>query len=140
MSSARRPETVLIDPSDLEAVAAALCSRFGDPTAEAYRRSTLHEVLKSVRSLAASLEAFARAGGTHYQGVHCTADMHVEVEHLSRYLTGWIEAVRAAGTAYREWQHDGELASIRAKRLSDVVLPGSALGEATIHPMLGMPS
>src|SRR4051794_31994389 len=121
MSSARRPETVLIDPSDLEAVAAALCSRFGDPTAEAYRRSTLHEVLKSIRSLAASLEAFARAGGTHYRGVHCTADMHVEVEHLSRSLTGWIEAVRAAGSAYREWQEDGEVASLRPPRLSDVM-------------------
>ena len=139
MASARRPETVLIDPSDLEAVAAALCSRFGDPTAEAYRRSTLHEVLKSVRSLAASLEAFARAGGTHYRGVHCTADMHVEVEHLSRYLTGWIDAVRAAGTAYREWQREGDTAAPRASRLSDVVLPGSALGEAAIRPVLGMP-
>jgi len=62
MSSARHPERVFIDPSDLEAVAASLCSRFGDPAAEAYRRSTLHDVLKSVRSLAAALEAFARAG------------------------------------------------------------------------------
>jgi hypothetical protein len=130
---------VLIDPSDLEAVAAALCSRFGDPTAEAYRRSTLHEVLKSVRSLAASLEEFARAGGTHYRGIHCTADMHVEVEHLSRYLAGWIDAVRAAGTAYRDWQRDGEVASLRSPRLSDVVLPGSALGDVAIRPVLGMP-
>src|SRR5436190_23695360 len=114
MSSARHPERVFIDPADLEAVAAALCSRFGDPAAEAYRRSTLHDVLKSIRSLAASLEAFARAGGTHYRGVHCTPDMHVEVEHLSRHLTGWIDAVRAAGSAYREWQSDGEVASVRA--------------------------
>jgi len=140
MSSARHPEKVLVDPSDLEAVAAALCSRFGDPTAEAYRRSTLHEVLKSVRSLAASLEAFARAGGTHYRGVHCTTDMHVEDEHLSRHLTGWLDAVRAAGAAYREWQRDGEVTSLRAPRLSDVVLPKAALGEATIRPVLGMPS
>jgi hypothetical protein len=140
MSSARHPERVFIDPADLEAVAAALCSRFGDPAAEAYRRSTLHDVLKSIRSLAASLEVFARAGGTHYRGVHVTADMHVEVEHLSRYLTGWIDAVRAAGSAYRECKSDGEVASLKAPRFSDVVLPRAALGEATIRPMLGMPS
>ena len=140
MSSARHPERVFIDPADLEAVAAALCSRFGDPAAEAYRRSTLHDVLRSIRSLAASLEAFARAGGTHYRGVHITADMHVEVEHLSRYLAGWIDAVRAAGSAYRECKSDGEPASLRPSRLSDVVLPRASLGEATIRPVLGMPS
>jgi hypothetical protein len=65
--------------------------------------------------------------------------MHVEVEHLSRYLAGWIDAVRAAGTAYRDWQRDGEVASLRSPRLSDVVLPGSALGDVAIRPVLGMP-
>jgi len=140
MSSARHAQREFIDPADLEAVAASLCSRFGDPTAEAYRRSTLHEVLKSIRSLAESLEAFARAGSTHYRGVHVTADMHVEVEHLSRTLKGWIDAVRAAGSAYREGHHDGEPASSRATLMSDVVLPTSALGDATIRPVLGMPS
>ena len=140
MSSARHSQRVLIDPSDLEAVAASLCSRFGDPTAEAYRRSTLHEVLKSIRSLAASLEAFARAGSTHYRGVHCTADMHVEVEHLSRTLKSWVDAVRAAGSAYRDGHHEGELAAPKASLLSDAVLPTSVLGDATIRPVLGMPS
>jgi hypothetical protein len=139
MSSARHPERVFIDPSDLEAVAAALCSRFGDPTAEAHRRSTLHEVLKSIRSLAASLEAFARAGGTHYRGIHVTADMHAEVEQLSRYLMGWLDAVRAAGSAYREWHSDREVA-LEPPRLSDVVLPKSTLGDPAIRPALGMPS
>ena len=66
--------------------------------------------------------------------------MHVEVEHLSRYLTGWIEAVRAAGTAYRECRSEGEVSPLRANRLSDVMLPGSGLGDATIRPVLGMPS
>jgi hypothetical protein len=140
MSSAGHSQRLFIDLSDLEAVAASLCSRFGDPSAEAYRRSTLHDVLKSIRSLAASLEAFARSGGTHHRGVHCTADMHVEVEHLSRTLKGWIDAVRAAGTAYHEGLHDGEHTAPRAPRLSDVVLPTSALGDATIRPVLGMPS
>jgi hypothetical protein len=140
MSSARHPERVFLDPSDLEAVAASLCSRFGDPAAEAYRRSTLHDVLKSIRSLAASLEAFARAGSTHYRGIHCTADMHVEVEHLSRTLKGWVDAVRAAGSAYHEGRHEAELASPRAPRLSDVVLSKATLGDATIRPVLGMPS
>jgi hypothetical protein len=140
MSSARHPERVIFDPSDLEAVAAALCSRFGDPAAEAYRRSTLHDVLKSIRSLAASLEAFARAGSTHYKGIHCTADMHVEVEQLSRTLKGWIDAVRAAGSAYREGQYEGEVAPPRVSRLSDVVLPKGTLGDATSRPALGMPS
>ena len=140
MSSAGHSQRMFIDLSDLEAVAASLCSRFGDPSAEAYRRSTLHDVLKSIRSLAASLEAFARAGSTHHRGIHCTADMHVEVEHLSRTLKGWLDAVRAAGTAYHEGLHDGEHAAPRAPRLSDVVLPTSALGDATIRPVLGMPS
>jgi hypothetical protein len=140
MSSARHPERVVLEPSDLEAVAASLCSRFGDPTAEAYRRSTLHEVLKSIRSLAASLEEFARTNGTHYRGVHVTADMHVEVEHLSRYLKGLFDAVREAGDAYREGHHVDEVAPPRAPRLSDVVLPKGALGDATIRPVLGMPS
>ena len=140
MSSARHPERVVLDPSDLEAVAASLCSRFGDPTAEAYRRSTLHEVLKSIRSLAASLEAFARAGSTHHRGIHCTADMHVEVEHLSRTLKGWIDAVRAAGNAYREGHPDTALAPPRVPRLNDVVLPTSVLGDATARPVLPMPS
>ena len=140
MSSARHPERVILDPSDLEAVAASLCSRFGDPSAEAYRRSTLHDVLKSIRSLAASLEAFARAGSTHYRGIHCTADMHVEVEHLSRTLKSWIDAVRAAGVAYQEGRHEGESTAPNAPRLRDVVLPASPLGDATIRPVLGMPS
>jgi len=140
MSSARHAQRVFIDPSDLEAVAAALCSRFGDPTAEAYRRSTLHEVLKSIRSLAASLEAFARAGSTHYRGIHCTADMHVEVEHLSRTLKSWIDAVRAAGAAYHEGHHEGEIAAPNGPRLRDVVLPTSPLGDGTIRPVLRMPS
>lgn len=140
MSSARHPEKVFIDPADLEAVAAALCSRFGDPAAEAYRRSTLHAVLKSVRSLAASLETFARAGGTHYRGVHITADMHNEVEQLSRYLTGWIDAVRAAGSAYREGRSDVEVTSLKPPRLADVAMPRATLGEATIRPVLGIPS
>jgi len=140
MSSAGHSQRMFIDLSDLEAVAASLCSRFGDPSAEAYRRSTLHDVLKSIRSLAASLEAFARAGSTHHRGIHCTADMHVEVEHLSRTLKGWLDAVRAAGTAYHEGLHDGEHAAPRAPRLSDVVLPTSALGDTAIRPVLGMPS
>ena len=140
MTSARDAQRVFIDPSDLEAVAASLCSRFGDPAAEAYRRSTLHDVLKSIRSLAASLEAFAHAGATHYRGVHCTADMHVEVEHLSRTLKSWIDAVRAAGAAYREGRHEGEIAAPKVPLLSDVVLPTSPLGDATIRPVLGMPS
>ena len=140
MSSARHPERVFLDPSDLEAVAASLCSRFGDPAAEAYRRSSLHEVLKSIRSLAVSLEAFARAGGTHYRGVHVTADMHAEVEHLTRYLKGMIDAVREAGFAYREGHHEGEVASPRPPRLADVVLPAATLGDATMRPVLGMPS
>ena len=140
MSSARHPERLSIDRSDLEAVATSLCSRFGDPTAEAYRRSTLHDVLRSIRSLAASLEAFARAGSTHHRGIHCTADMHVEVEHLSHTLKSWIDAVREAGAAYREGRHEGEIAAPKEPRLSDVVLPTSALGDAPIHPVLGMPS
>lgn len=138
MASTDPPEPALIDPADLEAVAAALCSRFGDPTAEAYRLSTLHDVLRVSRSLSASLEAFVRAGSNHYRGVHCTADMRLEIEQLSRALMGWSEAVFLAGSAYREWQRDGELASLRPPRLDDPVLPLRDLvdGGASSTPVL----
>ena len=66
--------------------------------------------------------------------------MHVEVEHLSRTLKGWIDAVREAGFAYREGHHEGELAPPRVQHLSEVMLPKGALGDATIRPVLGMPS
>jgi hypothetical protein len=137
--SSIRPAPALFDPGDLEAVAAALCSRFGDPTAEAYRLSTLHDVLRSSHSLAASLEMFARAGNSHYRGVHCTADMHVEVEQLSRSLLGWMEAVFLAGSAYREWQRDGEVAALRMRRASEVDLSPRELGDAAPAPALGLP-
>ena len=64
--------------------------------------------------------------------------MHVEVEHLSRTLKSWIDAVRAAGVAYHEGHHEGESAAPNAPRLRDVVLPTSPLGDATIRPVLGM--
>jgi len=66
--------------------------------------------------------------------------MHAEVEHLSRYLKGMIDAVREAGFAYREGHHEGEIAAPRTPRLADVVLPKATLGDATIRPVLGMPS
>jgi len=48
--------------------------------------------------------------------------------------------VREAGFAYREGHHEGEVVLPRVSRLSDVVLPNATLGDATIRPVLGMPS
>jgi len=48
--------------------------------------------------------------------------------------------VREAGFAYREGHHEGELAPPRVQHLSEVMLPKGALGDATIRPVLGMPS
>ena len=108
MSTTISNEPVLIEVSELHAVGAALCCRFGDATAEAYRLTTLQDVLESSRSLARALEEFARAGGTHHRGVHCTADMHAEVERLTRCLSAWSDAVGSAAMIHREWQAGGD--------------------------------
>jgi hypothetical protein len=103
-------DPVLIEMPDLQAVATALCCRFGDATAEAYRLTTLRDVLDTSRSLAHSLEEFARAGRAHLRGVHCTADMHVELERLAERLAAWSDAVISAAVIQREWQSGGDCA------------------------------
>ena len=52
MTDTSRHEPTLIQPLDLEAAAAALCCRFGEASAEAYRRATLQEMLSTSRALA----------------------------------------------------------------------------------------
>jgi hypothetical protein len=104
MSTTISPDAVLIEMSDLHQVGAALCCRFGDATAEAYRLTTLQDVLDSSRSLARALEEFARAGSAHHRGVHCTADMRVELERLTRSLSTWSDALNSAALINREWQ------------------------------------
>ena len=96
--------TVLVELSDLEAVATAFCHRAGEPTAEAHRRATLHDVLDASRALAGALEEFARSGSVHYRGVHCTPHMQAELERLAQRLNAWSDAILSAGTAQREWQ------------------------------------
>ena len=103
-------DAVLIEIPDLHAVSAALCCRFGDATAEAYRLTALRDVLDASRSLARSLDEFARAGGAHLRGVHCTADMHLELERLARRLSAWSDAVMSAAVIHREWQSGGDCA------------------------------
>ena len=103
-------DPVLIEMPDLSAVATALCCRFGDATAEAHRLTTLRDVLDASRSLARSLDEFAHAGGAHLRGVHCTADMHIELEHLARRLSAWSDAVIAAAVVQREWQSGDDCA------------------------------
>jgi hypothetical protein len=97
-------DTVLVEMADLRAVATAFCQRAGEPTAEAHRRATLHEVLDASRALACALEEFARSGSVHYRGVHCTADMQAEMVRLAQRLSAWSEAILSAGIAQREWQ------------------------------------
>ena len=96
--------TVFVEMSDLQAVATAFCQRAGEPRAEAHRRTTLHDVLDASRALAGALEEFARAGGAHYRGVHCTSHMQAEMQRLAQRLNAWSDAVLSAGTAQREWQ------------------------------------
>jgi hypothetical protein len=103
-------DPVLIEMPDLHAVGNALCCRYGDATAEAYRLTTLRDVLDASRSLARSLDEFARAGGAHLRGVHCTADMHVELERLAQRLAAWSDAVMSAAVIHREWQSGGDCA------------------------------
>jgi hypothetical protein len=104
MSDATPSHSVLIESSDLEAAAAAFCSRCGEPGAEAYRLMALRELLCSTRSLSQALESFGKAATSHFRGVHCTADMHGDVTVLSRALSAWSESVFTAGNAYRDWE------------------------------------
>ena len=97
-------DTVLVEVADLKAVATAFCQRAGEPTAEAHRRATLHDVLDASRALAGALEEFARMGGAHYRGIHCTPGMQAEMERLAQRLNAWSDAILSAGTAQREWQ------------------------------------
>ena len=96
--------TVLVEMADLKAVATAFCQRAGEPTAEAHRRATLHDVLDASRALAGALEEFARSGSVHYRGVHCTPHMQAEMERLAKRLNAWSDAILFAGSAQREWQ------------------------------------
>ena len=95
---------VLVEMADLKAVATAFCQRAGEPTAEAHRRATLHDVLDASRALACALEEFARSGSVHYRGVHCSPHMQAEMERLAQRLNAWSDAILSAGTAQREWQ------------------------------------
>lgn len=104
MTQSPQHTPALLEPVDLEAAAAALCCRFGEASAEAYRLSTLRDVLGSSRALSQALDEFTKLASVHYRGVHSTANMHANVEQLSRALMEWSESVFAAGAAYREWQ------------------------------------
>lgn len=139
MSTTISSEPVLIEMSDLNAVGAALCCRFGDATAEAYRLTTLQDVLESSRSLARALEEFARAGGTHHRGVHCTADMHVELERLTRCLSAWSDAVGSAALIHREWQAGGDAIRSVVRDLGIAagapgMLDASVASSVPVHP------
>ena len=94
---------MLLDPAELEAASAAFCCRCGEPNAEATRLATLREMLDSSRVLSRSLEAFTKAATTHFQGVHCTADMRGDVTSLSHAFAQWTEAVASASQAYHDW-------------------------------------
>ena len=123
-------DPVLIEMSDLNAVATALCCRFGDATAETYRLTALRDVLDASRSLARSLDEFARSGGTHLRGVHCTSDMHVEIERLSQQLAAWSDAVMAAAVIQREWESGGDCAKAATTGEHRAIVSQSLLDDA----------
>jgi hypothetical protein len=105
MVSIPSSDHVLVDSLDVEGAAAALCCRFGEPTAEACRLATLHDVLNSSRALARELEAFAKMASPHLRGIHCTSDMQNDAQRLFHLLSAWSDAVLAAGHTYREWRN-----------------------------------
>lgn len=136
MTDTSRPEPTLIQPLDLEAAAAALCCRFGEASAEAYRRMTLQEMLSTSRALARALDEFTKLAAAHYRGVHCTGDMRSDVERLTHSLAEWSDAVFAAGTAYREWQESGEPAGRHTVTHADAAHAHvyGLLGDASFGP------
>ena len=105
MVSVPSSDSVLVDPLDVEGTAAALCCRFGEPTAEAARLATLHDVLNTSRALARELDAFAKMASPHLRGIHCTSDMRNDAQRLFQLLSAWSESVLAAGHTYREWRN-----------------------------------
>src|SRR5215217_3390508 len=104
MSDDTRHVPTLLEPLDLRSAGAAFCCRFGEPGAEAQRLAALREVLSSSHKLADVLEEFAKSATTHYRGVHCSADMHTEMDRVSRALMQWSESMVEASSAYRDWQ------------------------------------
>jgi hypothetical protein len=88
--------------TDIEAAAAALFCRFGDPTSEAHRRGRLKVMLDSSRALAKALEGFTSNAAGHFRGIHCTPDMKADVQRLSHALAEWTSYVNATADMYRE--------------------------------------
>ena len=109
-------DPVIVEPHDLEATAAALCCRFGEASAEAYRLSSLHDVLATSRALARALDSFTALAAEHYRGIHCTADMRGDAHRLAHALAVWSDSVFAAGSGYREWTTDGAIAGLTTVR------------------------
>ncbi|HEV7993399.1 MAG TPA: hypothetical protein VGP25_16355 [Gemmatimonadaceae bacterium] len=142
MTSESRSEPTLIEPLDLQAVAAALCCRFGEPSAEANRLSTLHELLDTSRALARALDEFTKVASAHYRGVHCTSDMRSDAQHLHSALSAWSDSVFAAGLTYRAWK-DGERVALRNDRATDeavVLSPYRGLADVSVAPVQAPPA
>jgi hypothetical protein len=123
----------LVEPLDLRAAGAALCCRFGEPGAEAYRLSVLREVLSSSRGLCRALEEFTQSATAHYRGVHCTADMQAEVGRLTRALLEWSESMVEASGVYRDWQEGG-----MGRRSGASMLPTLSQPLDDVLPVTGM--
>ena len=130
MVSIPSSDPVLVDPLDVEAAAAALCCRFGEPTAEACRLATLHDVLNTSRALARELEAFAKMASPHLRGIHCTSDLQTDAQRLFQLLSAWSDAMLSAGHTYREWRN-GDSAPTLITSSSEHAVP------ITLHGTLG---
>jgi hypothetical protein len=116
MTEINYSQPTIVESLDLEATAAALCCRFGEASAEAYRLATLHDVLNSSRALARALDSFTSLAAEHYRGIHCTADMRGDAQRLAHALALWSDSVYMAGAAYREWTTEGSIAGLTAER------------------------
>jgi hypothetical protein len=134
MAREPRSEPSVIEPIDLQAAAAALCCRFGEPAAEARRLITLHELLGTSRALSRALDEFAVAASVHYRGVHCTADMRSDAERLTRALAAWSESVFTAGFTYRAWQDGADLAAMDIAPMDDSSFGTPYVGLADVAP------
>jgi hypothetical protein len=123
MSEDTPPLATLFDPLELEAAAAACCGRFGEPGAEAHRLATLRHLLTGSSMLVLELEAFTRAASAHLRGVHCTSNMQLEAQSLSRAVVAWTERVQDAANAYRDWEEERALGDVRRLERRSPALP-----------------
>jgi hypothetical protein len=122
MSEDTTPLPTLFDPLELDHAAEACCGRFGDPAAETQRLVTQRDLIAASTALAHELAAFAKSAAAHLRGVHCTANMQPEAASLARAVAAWVDRVRGAADAHRDWQEELTLTGYSASRRAHALM------------------